>query len=791
MDVRTWGSLVVVATLAACGGEDRRIVGEGETCEELADCAAGLVCASDARCRIDGTPGTAAAGDACFGTAECRLGLACASDGTCAPLGDPGTTAFGESCAADDACQRGLTCADDGVCRGLQLPLWAGASCDAPAESAEPFRVFFEVPGDEPLADFYRLPYPNDIRLDSSGRVDLAGHPSPGALIPEVGDAVGNLVRVVEQDVGGFGPNQAIFFRFSQFPDAAKLVFGLPGTGTIALVDLTPGAAEAGNLPFRYELRSSRTPYICENWLAMHPIDGRPLEPGKTYAAVLSTSIESKGDDERPGGVDLVPDADFAPLIADTAPADARLLDAWNDYAPLRAWASANAIDPARIAAAAVFTVVDPTERPRLVREAALAQPVAELADVAVCGVADPFAVAGDESRGCTTPSDSWTELQGLVSLPIFQSGTPPYKDFGDGGAIDTSRGAPTVVRSESVHVALTIPKGVDMPPAGWPVIVYAHGTGGSYTSFLREGLAERFTEVQIGVTPVHFAMISFDAPMHGPRAHPENHDPAWLAVDPNAYDPDVLFFNPLNVRAARDNVLQQAADTWALVRWLASIDVGADDSPTGGPLRFDVDNVFYLGHSQGGTVGPLAVAWEPEFDGVVLSGAGGLLIQTLVAKTSPNDLPQALRVGLADPSISRVHPVLNLVQQAAESTDGVNHARYVLRQPPEGSTSRSVFQVYGVGDTYTPDTTQYALARQLGLDQVTNGQTPLATIDEVALPAKGNAAGGATGVVALYPALPGRDAHFVLFDRTDAPLQAATFLGSAVVDGVPTVIAP
>jgi hypothetical protein len=776
--------LLASLLVAGCPGEQADGVGYGQACDAQDDCRTGLVCGADATCHEPGEPGTGELGDACVGTVQCLLGLACASDGTCHADGDPGTTAFGEACTDDADCQAGLSC-PDGTCRGLQMGLWAGAECADPDEETGPFRVYFEVPRGEPLADFYRLPFPNDARVDED-RIDLSGHPSPGALVDVVGDVVGNVLRLASTDTdGGFGANPAIFFRLTAFPDAPTLSFGLPGQGTLSLVDLD-GADPAATHPIGYVVHSGRTPYLCENWLALYPVDGRPLEPGHTYAAMLTRGIL----DEQ--GHAAAQDADFAAVLAASEPAEAALLPAWEAYRPLRAWLAAQAVDPGDLAAAAVFTVQDTSRRPRLVHEAVQAAPLPELEGVVACGGgADPYAVPGDDSRGCTPADDRWTEVQATVPLPQFQRGQPPFKDFTDGGAIEVKFGAVEPDHFEDVHVSLAIPKGVPMPEGGWPVVLYAHGTGGSYTSHLRDGFADRFARASDGEAEVAFAILGFDAPLHGPRAHPEAWKQAWLDVDPDAYDPDVLFFNPLNLRAARDTAIQEAADAWSLVRLLAALELPADTSPTGEAVRFDVEHLVYAGHSQGGVVGALFAAWEPEVDAVVLSGAGGLTLRSILEKTSPHPLLPAVRVALADPDVDRVHPVLSLAQQLADAADGVNHGRYVLRRPPEGATGRHVLQVFGVGDTYAPDSTQLALAKALGLLQAPQGQSPLDAVSTVDLPTAGTNAGGRTGVVVLYPKPGAADAHFVLFEDDTAAAQVATFLATLVTDGTPTVPAP
>jgi predicted esterase len=775
--------LLVFGLLAVACNNGDRVNLEGDECIAWDDCVNGLVCAHDGICRDEGAPGTLTKDSECAATTQCRFGLVCASSGVCADPGDPGTAGFDEACAETTDCQIGLTCSGD-QCKGLQLPYWPGADCDA-TTPAPAYKVFFEVPDEgESLPDFYRLPYPNDIRALDDDRLDLSGHPSPGILLPLLGDVVGNMIRVIESEsLGKFGANESVYFRFSAYPDSTTLTFGLPGQGTVALVDITPGASSGELVPFGYSISSGRTPYICENWIALTPNDGRPLEPLHTYAAILSTDILDKS------GQAPVQDADFPAMLATDAPKDARLDHAWQAYAPLRTYLAAQAIDPSKVAAAAVFTVMDVTRVPKLVRAAVDAAPAPTLNDAVVCGDgADPFADPADATRGCTAASTVYTEIQATVPMPQFQEGTPPFKDFADGGGIaEPAKGLLTPIRSEDVHVAITLPKDGVMPVGGWPVIVYAHGTGGNYTSFEREGLAEALTHATWGETPVQFAMVSMDAPLHGPRAHKENFKQSWLDVDPDAYAPDVLFFNPLNPRAARDNALQEAADLWTLTRLLATLDLGAADSPTGAELRFDMSRLYFLGHSQGGVVGPMYAAYEPALDAVVLSGAGALTVNSLLDKTSPRDVANMVRVGLADASVSRTHPVLNLAQQLADTSDGVNQARYVLSSPLEGHTARSVLQVYGLGDTYSPESTQYALARALGVGLVANGNTPLQYVTTETFPVSSNLSGGVTGVAVLYAKPPTADAHFVLFERPEALATVRDFFSSAAVDGVPT----
>src|SRR5439155_21503580 len=107
------------------------------------------------------------------------------------------------------------------------------------------------------------------------------------------------------------------------------------------------------------------------------------------------------------------------------------------------------------------------------------------------------------------------------------------------------SDGIAVVQRIEPMRFALTIPAGAT-PATGWPICIYAHGTGGDWQSFVDDGTALRLAQQGI-------AVISTDQVLHGPR-------------NPGG-DPEVSFFNFGNPLAGRDNALQGAADAWSQMR--------------------------------------------------------------------------------------------------------------------------------------------------------------------------------------------------------------------------------
>ena len=797
--IAPWAALALL-TLVACDKDgnfnpDDLYEGDalyGEECSDSEPCASGLVCAGNGTCHYEGEPGTAEAGEDCVSTEFCLLGLVCNNEGTCVSGGD-GTAGQGDSCEDDSDCQFALECTE-GACHGFQVPLWFGGECGDPNEEEGAFRVYFEVPGEAVGKEFYRLPFPNDGRVVDDV-LDLTGHPTPGVLIPELGDVVGNVFTVFAQDFEGFGNNQSVFLRFSDTPDWDTIQLGDPSDGTVFVIDLTEGDPEYGmrhSGGFRAD--SERGNYICDNWISFHNSAGRPYKPGHTYAAVITTLVRDKNTGEK-----ALQDSDFQAMLTTSEPNEARLHRTWQAYEPLRQWLVSGGTDPSGIAGAAVFTVGNPGARLQDLQTTVMEQDAPVLTDAHLCeeGDAGPFADSDDETRGCDGVSSAFHEIQGNVPLPNFQEGEAPFKEAQHGGAINIGgNGLPAPVGNpDDVVFSLTVPKDTDMPEEGWPLLLYAHGTGGNYRSFVASGVAELLSSLttEDGLE-TGFAILSIDGVVHGPRAAPQNWDDEWLAVDPSAYDPGVLFFNVLNPRAARDNSAQAAADYFQLARLVDEEVWDADDSPTGEAVSFDTDNLFYMGHSQGATTGVGFIAYDSTLKAVMLSGVGGLLIESLATKEKPYNLKNAIAVGIADPNLDRWNPLLNMVQAVAESADPVNHASYVVKEPLEGLDAKDLFHAYGIGDTYSPDTTQYALARAFMVDQITNGNEPLDSITGENLPLTGNNYIGdhlVTAAVVLHAPAGDDDGHFVIFDVADAQSQYTEFLATAVTDPVPTIPSP
>jgi len=756
-----------------CANEgDSGTGGNGDACTETTDCEFGLFCGSDEIChRLGGS------GDACEGHDQCRATYYCGTDGTCVARGGTGT-----ECTEAAECYLGLTCFG-AVCE--PIPLYDGLTCQDPASDPGPFRIHFEVPRGQVAGtiEFYRLPFPNDIRV-KDGRVDLSGHPDPGTLVP--GEIVTKYIAAIEDEMDGFGLNTTSYFRFSAPVDFGSLAIS-GDDPNIRFVNIDPDSPGYGHRHsgIAFSASTGRTKYICNNWLAIHPMQGYPLRHGTTYAVILLDSIYSADASEQ-----VARDDDFDALLGATAPADADMQAAWLKYAPLRDFLADTTLPPesqiaaADVAVAAVLTTTDPDRSLPAFRHVIRTDPTISattVADVTLCDAqavspCDDGLTGAEHQRGCMGEDPDIFEIHGRYTTPVFQTGQAPYDT--DGGLIEfTVDGTPIPQGEQDVCFGLSVPKNAVMPVGGWPVVIYLHGTGGSFRSHIGNGVAVNLADIDLGggVT-TQMAVIGIDQVVHGDRR------------EGSATHPNELFFNLLNPHAAKYNPMQGAADIFQLVRVVESF---VEQVNGVGEVRLDPTRIYFFGHSQGVISGPLAIPFEPAIRGVVYSGGGALLIESLLNKTNPVDVTGAVQFILADGDLGYTHPVLNLIQLYFESVDAINYMALHFLNPVAGASPRHTLISYGVGDTYSPNATGRALIRSAAAHLVTPVLDPISYVGETDPPVIGNRWGGnlTEGAVQLDTDTT-YDGHFVMFQNPDGATIYTTFLGTMDTDpgGVPTI---
>ncbi|MEZ4335327.1 MAG: hypothetical protein R3B82_01755 [Sandaracinaceae bacterium] len=764
---------------------------EGGVCALTGDCEDGLYCAPNRTCQPAG-PGVD--GDDCASTADCERGLLCTLEGFGFRCRSSGTTDIGEGCFADTDCYAGLACLlaeggqrclnpptfhGDGGVNGMlppTLPPWQGVTCED--DTGPPTAYFHVRRGDDTDRDFYRQPFPNDILRTSTG-IDLTAHPTPSTALAV--DVLGRHIDAIEEDLDGFATNPVIYFRFSR-----PYEWGDISADSLMLVDISPDSPEYGANVGRSWLTTfgQITRYICPNWLSIRRGHGQPLRPGTTYAAILTTGIRTNADE---GGEAFARAGDLDTLLADSAPGGDPMLGAWNAYAPLRAWlADTDMITPDQVLNAAVFTTQDPTAIVPALRRAIRAESAPTVRDVTVCdeGVTSPC--DDGDRRVCSAANGDFWEVHARISLPRFQTGTAPYESPADGGRIETdATGTPLVQGTEDVCMVMTIPKAVPVPPGGFPLVIYAHGTGGAFTNVVANGLAAQFATENGGSGAPNAVTVGIDMPLHGSRANGSTRPASNLVYN---------FLNPLS---SRDNFTQGTADLMSLIYWAESYTLAAADSPTTTDVTFDASRIVVWGHSQGATHAMLMVPYEPALTAALVSGGGGDLTESLLSKTSPVNIAAAVPLALLDPDESGhlvagdQHPALALLQMYYERVDPVNYGRYYYRDPVD-MVGHHVFMTYGIGDTFTTERTMQAFARSAALPQLMPVIVSVEGLgDPIAAPAIGNVAVNmlpfSVGMRQYMPEA-GDDGHFVSTQTTQGRADAVRFVLEAAAGAVPPI---
>jgi hypothetical protein len=332
------------------------------------------------------------------------------------------------------------------------------------------------------------------------------------------------------------------------------------------------------------------------------------------------------------------------------------------------------------------------------------------------------------------------------------------------------------------------------MPEKGWPVAVYAHGTGGHFRSHIGQGISRLLAKADGGDGAVPTAVLGIDQVQHGPRR------------GGSTKGPDVLFYNFANPAAALGNPLQGAADQVALGALVASLSLTAEASPTKSAIRFDPDALLFWGHSQGATAGGIGVPYSPHYRAAVFSGQGASLADALVSKTKPQNIAAALPFALQDPEggfppklyAGEFNPALALLQAYIDPADPANHAHRFVVAAKEGIGPRHIFQVYGLNDSFSPKATQQHFAMAAGLAQV-SPEASLTTPDDIwgqtstAPPLSGNyTAAEATFTAGIRQYAPdGYDGHFVAFQNATASGDVIRFLAQAAQGKTPQIGAP
>lgn len=623
------------------------------------------------------------------------------------------------------------------------------------------------------VSAFFDHPFPSDLRKDASGAIVFKGFPNPSTL-----PLLAQYVTQSEGLLKGFSVTAATTLRFTSELDSATLPVDPPASllpdSSVQIVDVDPASPERGKRHLaQVHLQTKAGVYWQANTLAVLPMLGRPLRPNTRYAVVVTNKIRAKA-----GGV-VATSADLEEVL-DRKPVSDRTRAVHDLFAPAVKELATAGVAAADIVHLTVFTTNDPTE--------------------------ETFGAMDDVANSVAAPTArDWQRKDDTAELvvyegnygpsPNYQAGTVPFRKPQDGGGFVVENGKPKLQNTFDLRFALAVPDATacPVPAAGYPIVLYSHGTGGDYRSFLDDGTAKALARKCL-------ASMGVDQIFHGSRpGAPAENDPQRETTT------QLLFFNLDNILAARTSNRQSAIDVVQQARLFTTsmAKVPAAASKTGVDIAFDGTKVTFFGHSQGGLNGPLFLAGSNLARGAVLSGAGSDLALNLLEKTKPVDVAAAFRIlaGLGDPTaageLNLFHPVMTLVQTLVDAADPLVYGGFIARTPRAGNAPKSIFQTEGVGpdgvgDSYAPPHGIEALSVSIGLPRQLPGvravvEAGWAGIADVTIPTEGLSGnigdGRASGVLAQFVPAAGRDGHFVVFNDATARGQAATFLANLSSD--------
>ncbi len=579
---------------------------------------------------------------------------------------------------------RAMTCA-------LVLALVACSSSDKDELHAVPgTAAAFDLAADLTTpAGFYRLPFPSDLRLSSDGKPIVTGFlGGDNALAAKLFPAA--------QERPGWPATPVAYFQFDGpvAHVAADAVYSTDKSSPLLLVAVD--GPDRGKLYPAIALDLPADAYTPPNTLAVAAFPGVVLPAGRRYALVVRRAF---GDAQgRPLGVPI----GFVELVAGQVLLDTRGAAAVALYQPLWDTLDTLGIARAEVAAATVITVGDVVKDTRDLSEAVVAG-----YDVTIDGL------ALDPDDGATHPR--FCELHGTVKLPQFQKGKPPFNE--DGYFVRDGAGKLVVQRSETAPIVITIPK-QPMPAAGYPLMLYIHGSGGVAAQLIDRGKidtpggTERKGEGPAHVIAEHgFAAAGMAMPLNPERV-----------PGGGPYD----YINVSNLGAFASTFRQGVFEQRLLIEALKKLTVDpallagctGPALPNGAKAyRFDLQPLVGLGQSMGAQYLNLLAAVEPAIGALAPTGSGGLWSKFMVLSPILGGVIHVASSVFKTPEekLTPLHPVLSLLQLGWEPGDAISSLPRLARRPFDGHPTRAIYEPMAPNDEFFPEPIYQAMAVSFG----------------------------------------------------------------------------
>jgi hypothetical protein len=658
-----------------------------------------------------------------------------------------------------------------------------------------PTMLVFDLTADTTQpANFYSAPFPSDLRLNSAGAPDYSGFP-----LLATNKLLQGMIPLASGRTG-FSTLAVAYFQFTGAMAALDPTAVIAGdkTSNILLVDVDPRSPDRGTFLPTVAWTPPKDAYTAANVVSVAARPGFVLSPNRKYAFVI------RREQKDASGALLAVDPTLAQLETGKTPSGTLGPAAATLYAPLFTTLTTAGISLADVAAATVFTTGDVVADTAAMSTALVAKYPVTISNLTVTQSSPDAGVRAD--AGGSYPRIC--ELQGTVTMPQFQVGTAPFASTGGTFQLGAD-GLPAKQGDAVIPMAISLPTTGPMPAAGYPLVLYFHGSGGVSTEFVDRGPV---LVPDGGETPGQgpaYVLAPFGFAMAG-AALPENPERV-----PGASETEYLQLGNLASLLGnfRQGIIEQRMFLAALTKLTinpAIVQAGcpAASLGTGSAYHFDPSNLFSQGQSMGGMYTNLITAVEPSFRAALPTGAGGFWTYFIFQSDFVPNANSLLDIAIGLPSTEQLtfmHPAFSMIETGWEAVDPIVSVPRLSRNPLPGTHPRPIYEPVGQNDSYFSNDDYNAVALAYGHREVGSVIWPEM---QTALTEEGlgsilpyptsndvhavNDGGTYTGVVVQYNAdsITG-NGHYIYAQLDAVKYQYGCFFSTVLKKGVGVVPAP
>ena len=661
------------------------------------------------------------------------------------------------------------------------------------------------------MNDFFAFPYPSAMRTNQYGRPLIAKYPLPqntmldsaGAILTKFKTLLPSLLTRIEGERKGFSPLGAVYFRASapiekpKFPTPEE---SMEKDSCFQLVNVSKESAHyKEHVPVYVTYHHTPNRAWATDTLVMRPVPGLGPHPGDMYIAVVGNCMKTNG---RP----FLQSQRLRYVLDGKAPYDE------NDYNYDMDGKMKPYVDALKelIQSGDIGMSLDDI---RAFTGYQVSNPASEMDQIAadLVGKGKVVTVDGTENgvaKGAyatTTKysNDTLSSYNAYVFTGQFQTvnyieGNYPYDTAGSGVINFSDSGKlATKGKSETVNFAISIPN-APMPEKGYPIIVYAHGTGGDAASHCEYGGDEGFWLTSNGV-PV--AMIGYDACLQGNRGNGGTVTTGDLVTS--------MLNDPIVIRESWRQTAADAAVLYDILKDGKLVLPPLPGSTDGKNVIFDPSYGLYMGHSQGSQEGAMLLGITDQVKSAFLSAGGGGVYNAFVelrlnltgalemfsGKTVADLVGYLLGMNPGDITYD-TFITTQIVQPLTDPLEPLNFSHRYIKEPPEGRAPMNIAQTIGLGDRDTPQSLQFTFGAAIGLPVVgklfeSNDIMRIVGNDKpVASPQTQNITSGdtkVTGGTFQFRYTGSDNPHFVIYRMASGRSTYLNFFRS-ILDGNPTV---